>query len=315
MENNSNLNKREYCPVCNSTNTSTLYSIEYNSDTLKKYLTLFYSNQGYIDLDLLDGGMYQIEECMFCGLIFQKFFPNDILLKEIYTVWIDPKISQKNRFQEILVTNYQKEYVKELMQMKKIFSNPTKQIQIYDFGMGWGEYLAIAKAIGFNCHGSEIEPTRVANAKKMGINIVDLQKNNIKFDVIIAEQVFEHLTKPRETLIMLRNALKKDGIIKISVPHSRNIRRITNTPDWEAAKGSKMSINPLAPLEHLQYFNRRSLIILAKECCLKEYQLNLKNKLNYSYDWFTIRGFIRNIYSITPFTKLNQNIIYLCEAD
>ena len=51
------------------------------------------------------------------------------------------------------------------------------------------------------------------------------QAENLRFDFINTEQVFEHISEPLETLKELKTLLKPGGIIKISVPTADDINR------------------------------------------------------------------------------------------
>jgi hypothetical protein len=51
--------------------------------------------------------------------------------------------------------------------------------------------------------------------------------------------------------------------------------------DWSAPKGSKDSLNPVAPLEHINCFNRSSLLRLAAEAGLRETTLPLRVQYRY----------------------------------
>ena len=51
-----------------------------------------------------------------------------------------------------------------------------------------------------------------------------LPDNN--FDFIGTEQVVEHLSFPRETVMTLKNSLADGGILKISVPDGSDIRAV-----------------------------------------------------------------------------------------
>ena len=90
-----------------------------------------------------------------------------------------------------------------------------------------------------------------------------------QFDFINTEQVFEHLSQPLETLEYLSKALKPHGIIKISVPNGWNIEEKLAIGDWDASKESPQSLNPVAPLEHVNCFTYQSIIKMAQLVGLK----------------------------------------------
>ena len=77
-------NKRVRCPSCNSKNNKTIYSCGFLKEPILGYLKDFYKSINYEDLNLLAGEKYILNECENCGLIFQKYIPNDFLMYKIY---------------------------------------------------------------------------------------------------------------------------------------------------------------------------------------------------------------------------------------
>lgn len=114
----------------------------------------------------------------------------------------------------------------------------------------------------------------------------DVQASSI--DLIRADQVFEHVSQPIELLRALANKLTPSGIIAISVPPDlvpqkfvSGIRRVTNE-DWRAPKGSRWSMNFVAPLEHLQGYSERGLRRLGSAAGLREWHPTVKMVCRYA---------------------------------
>ena len=55
--------------------------------------------------------------------------------------------------------------------------------------------------------------------------------------------------------------------------------------DWSAKKGAKNSLNNVAPLEHIQCFNRSSLMNMVEAAEMKEFKIPLIKQWNYSFGW------------------------------
>jgi SAM-dependent methyltransferase len=91
-----------------------------------------------------------------------------------------------------------------------------------------------------------------------------------RFDLINAEQVFEHLPEPLDTLRHLSRGLKPGGLLRIGVPNGTGLKQSLAAWDWTAPKGSARSLNAVAPLEHLNCFTRTSLLVLAETAGLRE---------------------------------------------
>ena len=130
--------------------------------------------------------------------------------------------------------------------------------------MGWGDWCRMAGAYGCTASGTELSQARIDHAQALGISVVsweDIQEH--QFDFINAEQVFEHVTDPVGTLDYLCRSLKPHGLVQISVPNGWDIKRRLVVMDWTAPKGSANSLNPIAPLEHINCFSHESLVRMA----------------------------------------------------
>ena len=119
-------------------------------------------------------------------------------------------------------------------------------------------------------YGTELSQARIEYAKASGIKVITWEDiPNYRFDFINTEQVFEHLSEPMETLVHLKRALKPGGMIKISVPNGWDIKRRLRIADWIAPKGFRNSLNPVAPLEHINCFNHEVIVKMASRIGLK----------------------------------------------
>jgi len=255
--------KREFCPGCKSREYKTVYSCGFTESPIKKYLESFYSPQGQIELEYLKGAEYILDECHNCGMIYQKEIPNDFLMNKLYEEWIN---SQEvfDQYEQSHNLDYYSGYAREIMMLIKYFNTVPNQLKFFDFGMGWGNWCQMAKAFGCDFYGTELSEARIEYAKSNGIKVISWNEiPNYSFDFINTDQIFEHIPNPLETLNHLKKSLKPESLIKISVPDSCDIKRRVRVMDWTAPKGSKNSLNPVAPLEHINCFNHSSITRMA----------------------------------------------------
>jgi hypothetical protein len=96
----------------------------------------------------------------------------------------------------------------------------------------------------------------------MGIEVIE-NLSGQRFDFINAEQVFEHIPSPCETLQQLAEHLNSGGVIHIAVPNGAGIERKLARPDW------KPTGDAVLPLEHINCFTRRTLIRLGETVGLR----------------------------------------------
>lgn len=238
-----------------------------------------------VESEYLEGANYILCECDVCRLIFQGDIPNDGLMERIYEHWIDPhKVFCQHEEQDDLA--YYSQYAQEIMQVMAYLGRTPASLSFFDFGMGWGKWALMAKAFGCDSYGAELSLDRVEYARTNGIKVLDWDEiPRHQFDFINTEQVFEHIPHPLEALRHLRKALKPDGILKISVPSAHGMERRLRTMDWKAPKGSRNSLNPVAPLEHINCYQSMSLRKMASEAKMEEVFIPIRLQYGHGTNW------------------------------
>lgn len=283
---------RHHCPTCKSRNFVEIYSKEFKDKKIRNYLSNFYSNK--IDLEYLNNVEFVLEECKNCYTIFQKYIPNEFLNKLIYEVWIDPQKSyekniKKNNLQILSL------YLQEIMMIIAILNKNPYMLDVLDYGLGWGRWSLMAKALGCNTYGIEISKDKIEFVESKGIKILqDEALNSKKFDFINTEQFFEHIPNPLDTLIKMKKLLKPHGLIKINVPDGHRIKKNLKKEKWHASKKSKYSLNPIHPLEHINCFKRYSIIKMTSMVGLELKNIPISIQLAYTMNWKGI-NIIKNI--------------------
>lgn len=243
----------------------------------------------------MDGAKYTLNECNSCGLIYQKEIPNDELMYILYEKWVDPKtvFDQHAKTADLSYYSY---YAQEVMQLIAFFKKVPSELKFYDFGMGWGNWARMAKAFGCDSYGTELSPSRIEYAKSHGIKIIGSDEvPEHQFDFINTEQVVEHIPQPLETIFHLKKSLKPSGLLKISVPNGDDIKRRLRVMDWTAPKGSKNSLNPVSPLEHINCFNRSAIIRMANLVGLEPVRFPISLQYAHSTNWIRVKPVIKNI--------------------
>ncbi len=262
---NSEFVARVHCPGCESSSLRERYRKAYHDAPIKPYLDRFYEGVGQIDHARLEGSDFALSECEDCGLVFQSEIPNDELLTALYEEWISPD-QAFDTYEQSYDVRFYVQLERHVEKTVRFLRAKPADLKLFDFGMGWGNWCMFAQAFGCDTYGCEISKTRADFAASRGIKIVaydDIPSH--AFDMINAEQVFEHLPNPLQTLKHIASALKPGGLIWIGVPNGVDIKQRLSREDWGAAKGSEDSLNAVAPLEHLNCFSATSLIRMA-EC-------------------------------------------------
>ena len=269
LEHSSPFLTRDKCPACDSKRDKILCSVGYTDLEMRNYLEAFYSAQGEVDFKFLAKGRYILVECLDCGLVYQKEIPNDFLMFKLYEEWINPGIVYE-KVEEKRSTRYYLKIVKEVANLASFFNANPADLKILDYGMGWGNWARVAKGFGCDVYGIELSKVRIDYAQSAGIKVIAWDKlRNYRFDFINANQVFEHISDPLDSLQQLKRSLKERGVIKISVPNGTDIKRRLKIWNWSLPREHRNSLNPVAPLEHINCFNYEVLINLAGKAKLE----------------------------------------------
>jgi SAM-dependent methyltransferase len=171
-------------------------------------------------------------------------------LGALYETWIGAEGSFQKRHQGSLGDKIG--YARQAMQIIKACKLPPHEVRVLDFGMGWGNWLLMARAWGMQAAGLELSSERQAYARAQGLEVLSAIPPE-SFHFINAEQVFEHLAEPYQVLSNCAAGLKPGGFLRIAVPDGRETRRKLGAATWG------LGDMPSIPLEHINIFTPSSL--------------------------------------------------------
>ena len=240
--------ERQHCPGCASTDIESVYHLSYADDRLKQFIESFYQQR--VDYRLLENQVYEIDKCLQCSLLFQRFVLNQVGQAALYGKWVDNQKSlEKKRHAKAKLFH---QYAGQLKTVNRLLSKPPHQVEILEFGM--------ATAFGYRVRGFELAPERLEHARSLGVEVIEeLPGPEPTFDFIYANQVFEHLEEPLQSMIELGRRLKPKGIIYLRVPDARGIERKLQKNGWQP------EMDAIHPLEHINAFTRKSLCSMASK--------------------------------------------------
>ena len=257
------LDYRELCELCGSREFYILLSKSFTEEPLLSLSINRY--RGKITEKQFSEAVYEVRKCKSCGFIFQPYVPSGLLAKELYT-YEESRINQSlNKKKKALLTYYMHNAVLAEKAGILVGKSPA-ETKVLDYGMGWGYFLQMAKAHGYEVVGFEISRERQDYAKNNCIAFVDSfdKLDGKKFDYIHADQVFEHITDPVRHLKKLVEHLEDTGVLYIAVPNGNKAER--------QIKISRDIIDIVYPLEHINCFNHELLIQLGKKVGLTAIQ-------------------------------------------
>lgn len=283
---------RQSCPVCKSENRSVLFSARHNHSGFLEFIKFekFFSETFYAGYNngSLNKLLFEIVECNNCHFIYQFEVLNDKGMELLYNEWLD---------KELLKAHYsgvKYSTVKEgmLRMINKYFGKKDK-INLMDFGAGYGNFCSIATKLGFNTYAFDLSTDKNNHLNNMGVTVINsLDKYKGYFDFIHVDQVLEHVSDPGGILKNLRECLTDKGILFMSVPDCKDLKKIL----MKEGLSNKL-FQLLSPHQHINAFNNNSLKLLGTKAGLKPLSMfDLLGLFNTSFDInqskFWIRTFI-----------------------
>ena len=269
---------REACPVCHSRESTALCDLSWDDPGLSAFIDSFY--QGRVPAGALTSGRYRVVTCRHCTFVYQDWILDDEGMLALYRDWVDQARSLQKKQQA--KAKLFRQYAGQLQTLSRILDGPPASVRILDFGMGWGYWCRMAQAHGYKVSGFELSPERREHARGMGLEVIDsLDGFDGHFDYIHANQVFEHLPDPADSLQLLRRCLKPGGIIGLRVPDGRGVAQQLRQAGWSP------TLDAIHPLEHINCFTRATLLRLAKTAGLRPFDPPLR------LNWGSVLGGIR----------------------
>jgi SAM-dependent methyltransferase len=149
--------------------------------------------------------------------------------------------------------------------------NKTKSLDFLEVGCGEGYLISSAVAKGWAVLGVDYQSAPVQAFNPEIISRVvsadpntflsDLIEKGIRKDVIVLQNVLEHVLKPEDLLHKLQQLLNDEGCLLVQVPNDFS--------DLQALAKQQGRIDRdywFVPPQHLNYFNEESLSSVAKSC-------------------------------------------------
>jgi 2-polyprenyl-3-methyl-5-hydroxy-6-metoxy-1,4-benzoquinol methylase len=135
-----------------------------------------------------------------------------------------------------------KKFINLPFELEQLVSKPKGKL--LDVGCGSGKSLLIAKQLGWDVTGIEIDPSAVKAARAQGLNIIEgdfrqLKQLENEFDCIICSHVLEHVHFPLELLALLTQALRPQGIVLLSLPNAASHVRAEFGANWRGLEAPR----------------------------------------------------------------------------
>jgi SAM-dependent methyltransferase len=236
--------------------------LPYDAPPLRDYLQEFYRPYPRCDFAVLDGKRYRLADCASCGCLYQVEAPSPDYLSTFYQEGLYggdaplPAAVQPYEFEHA---------ARELAMVVRFVEAQGVEPRVLDFGGGNGDWCRLAATAHLDVSSSDLSSHAFPSLEAAGIRCYSPSKlPRERFHFVHTEQVFEHVVDPLPVARGLWESLLPHGVLQIGVPYDPTVREKLRQPDWRAPKHTSRSLNAVAPIEHLNHFEPRSLDALAR---------------------------------------------------
>lgn len=167
-----------------------------------------------------------------------------LLRNECFSHWLNTHIMPRLNLPRALsfLLSPLKNFIKIPFELAVLADLPKGRL--LDVGCGSGNKLILAKQLGWDVTGLEIDSNAVMTARKQRLNVIeggfrDLANFDNKFDCIICSHVLEHVYNPIEMLELLTKSLKPGGTLLLSLPNSKSCVREMFGANWRGLEAPR----------------------------------------------------------------------------
>jgi 2-polyprenyl-3-methyl-5-hydroxy-6-metoxy-1,4-benzoquinol methylase len=305
------------CPCCDSKNNKIF--VESVKDVLFKSSEIDWLVRQCQDCNSLYLGNRYQEEMI--GLAYTSYYTHDLSehlsISKKFSAWIKDAIfrsyiyllcySKLIKFiDKVIFSSVKLRIFLNELDRKRRFLAPTNDRKILlDIGCGNGEFLTIAKQLGYIAWGVEPDKKAYGVAKHLGDNVIcgsidSLTTKDIKFDVITISHVLEHVYDIDNLLYKCEALLNNEGAIYIEYPNPYSYCCELFKSNWRGlepprhiALPSYDALNKIFTRNGLKVRRRYSSISAAKYMIRQSIEISEKNG---------------KIFAADKYSKLNESI-------
>jgi 2-polyprenyl-3-methyl-5-hydroxy-6-metoxy-1,4-benzoquinol methylase len=252
--------QRRACPICDSSAKTALLTLDADA--------IFRSNWSYRAdakalLALGANDRFPIVECGACRFIYADQLPDTEFLHRVYDQVIDSDLARRDNLSPAQVAAK----MDSIATLLRLAGTPTEPLRVLDYGCGFGATLALLAAVGLGVQavGYETSAGRLADLQARGLtatgDVGELMARG-PFDIVILDNVLEHVPHPRETVAAIEQACAAGALLYVSVPETDRQRVLAQQRVADAGGAIDMDVNPW---EHLNYFDVKHLDALLAE--------------------------------------------------
>lgn len=197
--------------------------------------------------------------CLDCSMVYCENLWDDTTLGQVYGETIDHVLSKKKQKTTSKRMHVHRLWLNILRVLSLTRTEFFDDLNVVDFGCGWGDFLDAADGYGVRVVGYDTDDQKTKLAIERGRRIVT-SVEDIKslgpYDVFVMNSVMEHLQNVSEVMTLVHGVLKPKGLFVSSVMDYRrgfikkNVKRLGN--------GMPATTKNLNPLEHVNVYDYKS---------------------------------------------------------
>lgn len=171
------------------------------------------------------------------------------------------------------------------------------QINMFEVGCATGFFMDLARQRGWETGGIDISEYAIKKAREKGLaasaTTLESYQSEKKFDVIVMQDLIEHVKDPVDVINRAKNLLAENGLLLFTTPDAGSLWAKVWNKKWHA----------FVPPQHLFYFSAKNLGSILEKNGFQVIHTAHHGK------WFAIPYIIRLLYSWTGlkiFSKLAE---------
>ena len=244
------INRKISCCICNSDGFKQIWELDDGKrQQVRDYDQSFYN--GLLERIFTDEE-YQFAQCNTCGHYQYIHDISQDKLNDLYTTHAEIRKKQKKENDFDAQVSKQRHLIEPIL--KTLKSKSKSNASLLDYGSGAGVWSKIAADCGFKV--TSFEPYALRSAIHNGLQNDWNAIKDCKFDVIICNQVLEHVVNPKCLAERFENVSHDDTLLYCAVPNAGKIPKKHFLKSWPY---DRKTSHTLAPFQHLSGFTQKSL--------------------------------------------------------
>jgi len=247
--------ERARCISCGSDSLMELSSGLFDDKPLHDFIAR--DPWGESPLPYLKGKRWSYVQCRECNQAFHKHILAPDWSERCCSQWVTQQAIaafEKSYNTPRNLFNKAEQHTKHVLQLEYLTRDLRGEtpVRLLDFGCGYGDFLAVCGAYGFEAYGIDRSCARRENKRYARIfkELEELKNSEIgAFHVITLFEVLEHLDNPMFVLEVLCEHLQRGGILVLETPDCSGVNGIASYDDYRKVH----------PLDHINGFTPATL--------------------------------------------------------